>query len=177
MTKRKIIAFVAAVVMCMSLAACGKTPSYQKSMEQIRIFEEGFDEFMRDENSLATIVNTDDQTTPAGNNCHVRYFRSDNGVYESITLEVERGNFIQMDEYFKLSDGNVFVARSYFDPETHEPHVEKYILAGNSLYSIDAANETLTEVEDPASEDFFTDFQALVDQYSESSIATTPTEQ
>ncbi len=86
--------------------------------------------------------------TPNGEECTFSYTKTE--MYKSLTLMRELSDKTIVDEYFKLDDGALFLARSTaFKNGTFGP-VEKYIVRSGKLFSLNTTDlkvDTLADLE------------------------------
>lgn len=86
--------------------------------------------------------------TPNGEECSFAYTKAD--TYKSLALTKNYSDKMVMDEYFRLNDGSLFLARTTtFSDNTFGP-VEKYIVRSGKLLFLDPADlkvKTLADLE------------------------------
>jgi|GEM_PF-1664133 len=103
--------------------------------------------------------------TPLGCDCTSRYVVSEDGVYESCSLEVSRDNRTEYDEYFKISDSIMMAVRTYLDEDSVSFSISKYIFTNGAMYYINDDTQTCDVIEDIESMDFLTTFEQVRNVY------------
>ena len=90
--------------------------------------------------------------------------RQEDGTYKKCTVVATRGEIVECDEYFLISDSMVFVARAPMSG-TDETYVDQYVIISGTLYMINDEQETIDPVAKPDSLDLYLSFSELKSLY------------
>ena len=113
---------------------------------KMREYNFGINEFMKDHYDQA-VVKTSTGITLGGVPASCKYMKSNDGKYESLQMEKDIGNGVQVDEYFNMGDA-LFIARTtLYDDGNYDPVIKYYITDG-VLYQVDGSAETVTKIVD-----------------------------
>lgn len=168
----KVTAVICTFIFAFSFVSCAENadatttaaaPDYTTVKNEIFEYQNGFGEYMMDE-SNGVYFKTSDGLTPAENNCTVSYLESEDGTYKKCSVVATRGEIIECDEYFLISDSMVFVARAPMS-DVDEPYVDQYVIISGTLYMINDEQETIDPVAKPDSLDLYLSFSELKSLY------------
>ena len=109
---------------------------------KLRDYNFGINEYMREHQSETTQKKTDG-ATPNGVAANCTYTISPDSKYESLQMEKNISNGVQIDEYFNLGD-SMFIARTtVYNDGNFEP-VDKYYIIDGCLYKLDGSSDSVT---------------------------------
>jgi hypothetical protein len=109
---------------------------------KIRDYNFGINEYMKNHASEAT-QKKKTGATPNGQEAACTYTISADGKYESLQMEKNISNGVQIDEYFNLGD-SMFIARTtVYNDGNFEP-VDKYYIIDGCLYKLDGSSDSVT---------------------------------
>lgn len=167
MNIKKLIAAVAAsIIMITGLAACSSVtpaetvapPDYAEITARIKEYEDSYRDFVQTGVGGVNLV-TSSGFTPLGATCSAKYTVTEDGVYESCSLVVQR-DVEQYDEYFNIGDDMMMFVRSYIDTAGLFV-LNKYICYPDAVYYINDETQTLDLVTDVESLDCFVTFDQV----------------
>lgn len=156
-------------ILALSTASCAENadvfkkntaPDYAVTLDTLETYQGGYADFMTaGEGNI--FYKHSEGFTPAGNYCESTYLESEDGVYMNCTLEVQRNDRVEYDEYFRVDENTMYFVRSFNDTENGNFSIEKYVVISGTLYYINPETETVDTVSKPDSLDMFLSFSEL----------------
>ncbi len=132
-------------------ASTGLDPmSFTAIDAKFRDYTFGINEYMKNHAAEASQKKTEG-ATPQGVAAICTYTISPDGKYESLQMEKDLGDGVQVDEYFNLGD-SVFIARTTIYYDGNFDPVDKYYIIDGAMYKVDGSAETVTKVTDISGE-------------------------
>lgn len=158
----------ALIITAILMAACGFTPAVQETepvaldyaglTQTIKTYEDAYRDYVNNGEGQVSIV-TASGWTPLGSECSSRYLCTDDGVYESCSLTVQR-DIEEHDEYFNLGNGLMMFVRSYITSDS-QIVINKYISTGNTVFFINDETQSLDPIDDLEALDCFVTFDQV----------------
>ncbi|MCR5060255.1 MAG: hypothetical protein K6A80_04380 [Saccharofermentans sp.] len=173
MRKKILILITTLMAACLFLfTGCSEElPEYDNIITALDNYREQYGKYRNSGDTAMIDISHEDTTTISGDPCKSYYIKSPDGKFETVTLEVNDGNLLSVDEYFHLSDKAFTVVRSYIDPETYTPVINRYYVFFGKVYRIDDEAGSLVKVDDETASQFYTSFSDLVAKYGGSNDA------
>ena len=166
--RNKILVLVTVMMACcvMLLTGCSDDlPEYENIVSALDTYREQYSTYRNSGDENMIDISHEDSTTLTGEPCRSYYIKSPDGKFETVTLEVENDDVLSVDEYFYLTDKAFSIVRSYIDPETMTPVINRYYVFFGKIYRIDEEAKSLVKVDDETASEFFTSFSDLVARY------------
>lgn len=142
-------------------------PSYGTVITEIDEYTSAYSEYMasvtNDENAYS--ISVKDSYTASGIPCCGTLLTTTEGGYQRLTVQIEYETNEVVDEYFKVSDSLIFIARTTSTDDSTLGTVEKYCIIDGTLYSINDDSDELTPVEQPDTLDFYLSWSEIEETY------------
>ena len=129
-----------------SVTATFDPMSFNAIDAKFRDYTFSINEYMKDHSAEATQKKTSG-ATPGGVAAECTYTISPYGKFESLQMEKDLGDGVQVDEYFNLGD-SIFVARTTIYHDGNFDPVDKYYIIDGAIYKVDGSAETVTKISD-----------------------------
>ena len=113
---------------------------------KFREFTFSINEYMKEHQAETTQKKTAGET-PNGFPAQCQYTISPDKKFESLQMEKNLPNGVQVDEYFNLGD-SIFIARTTVYNDGNYDPVDKYYIIDGVIYKVDTLAETVTKVID-----------------------------
>lgn len=156
-------------VLALSTASCAENadlfkkntaPDYAATLETFDTYQSGYADFINaGEGNI--FYKQSEGFTPAGNYCESTYIESEDGTYMNCTLEVQRNDRVEHDEYYRVDENTMYFVRSFSAEGSTLFTIEKYVVISGKLYFINPETETVDPVAKPDSLDMFLSFSEL----------------
>lgn len=167
MSIRKLATIILAATLLFT--GCSKTNEpvgfdYQEAVAVITAYEDAYRDYVQNGDGEVALSTATSQT-PNGAPCNVRFTNIIGQPFTSCSLEVERNNRIEYDEYFAISDTMMMAVRTYID-DSGRAIITKYISDSGNMYLVNDDTQTCDLIEDIEALDFFVTFDQVTNAYA-----------
>ncbi len=166
MRTRKLAVIILAITLLFTGCSSTSNPTldYQDTTALIKTYEDSYRDYVQTGDGQVAVV-TSVSETPNGAPCNVRYTSVVDQPFTSCSLEVQRNNRTEYDEYFRLSDTMMMAVRTYIDDNGYGI-ITKYISANGNFYLVNDETSTCDIVDDILSLDFFMTWEQVTTAYA-----------
>ncbi|MCQ2515362.1 MAG: hypothetical protein MJ094_00685 [Saccharofermentans sp.] len=140
------------------------TLDYQETIAVITAYEDAYRDYVQTGDGQVSVT-TSISETPNGQPCNARFTSVVNQPFTSCSLEVQRNDRTEYDEYFNISDTMMMAVRTYIT-ESGVPVITKYISTMGQFYLLNPDTQTCDLVENIESLDFFMTFEQVTTAYA-----------
>lgn len=166
MSIKKLAIMIMAVTLlftgCSSSASTA--PDYMDTITLIKTYEDSYRDYVQNGEGQVAMV-TSVSETPNGAPCNVRYTAAVDQPFTSCSLEVQRNDRIEYDEYFNISDTLMMAVRTYINADGYAI-ITKYVSTNGNFYIINDETSTCDLVEDIVGLDFFMTWEQVTTAYA-----------
>jgi|GEM_PF-3185322 len=121
-------------------ATAAEEVTYEDLNTDISEFSTVFNAYLNEHMDDVSVARGDG-TTPAGQACTYEYLTCD--TYRKLTLTEESDDAVTVEEYFDMTDGRLFLARTTAYNDGTYGDVEKYIISGDTIYILNGSDKTV----------------------------------